>query len=125
MILVDIGPGMDEHDFRLESAVDVDQVFQDFLAEVRKAAGFKRAESHVFLRHAQDGHAFVVLIGQVLEQGVFLVVRQRDAKNFGLVDDVGDQRSGAQFDVVGMRAEEANPAAVEGHGFFHAATWWP
>lgn len=51
----------------------------------------------------------------VLQVGILLVVRKRDAQNIGLGRDVVKQRAASQLDIIGMRAEDKDSFAGEVH----------
>ena len=56
-----------------------------------------------------------MLILYILQIRIFLIVRKRDTQHICLLDDVMEQSTAAQFDVVGMRTQKENFFTEEIH----------
>jgi len=75
MILVNISLCVDKHNIRLKIPPKIQHVLQDFLADLRKAPGFKWSQDGVIPGHSQDLHALVMFRYKIGKGGIFLIVR--------------------------------------------------
>jgi len=57
----------------------------------------------------------------ILEQGILLIVTERVTMHVGFGSDMSNQSAASQFDVIGMRANEADALTKKGHIVIHVA----
>jgi hypothetical protein len=100
VVLMDIGPGMNENDIRALIVVQADQVFQDFLPDVGETTCLKGADDHVLRRDPQDRHTGAVFLDNILQVWIPLVIGQGYTDYLRHGGNMGDQGAATQLYVI-------------------------
>ena len=75
----------------------------------------ERAKDNLFLWYAKDFHRAEVLTFDVLQIGIFLIIRKGDTQHIRLLGDLVQQSTASQFDIVWVCAEEKDSFTEEVH----------